>query len=265
MINKIISAGLTGVERAALDVAIKVDIPHGGWTPKGRRTEGSVNPEKYRLREMSGSSDLDHIEKNILDSDGTLIISQGQLTGEKALTEKMAEKLSRPCLHVELNISNDFVTAQAISAWIAENRIETLNVAGQGLNNDPRLYNTTAKIFETVLYFDMMGFSLVSADQISKKVFKTVDDVANETIFRLPLKDKATMANMNQEDLASLHPSLGEFIKNNFGLRGRNKELLESCRSIAGKMDIQDDDAVLVILNEVWMRLSKSHRIRVVK
>ena len=253
------------MERAALDVAIKVDIPHGGWTPKGRKTQDSGLSERYRLREMPDSMDLDHIEKNILDSDGTLIISQGQLTGEKALTEKMAEKLSRPYLHVELNISNDFVIAQTVSAWISENRIEILNVAGQGLNNDPMLYDATAKIFETVLYFDMMGFSLVAADKIPKKVFNTIDDVANEIIFRLPLKDKATMANMNQEDLASLHPSLGEFIKNNFGLRGRNKELLESCGLIAGKMDIQDDDAVLVILNEVWTRLTRTHRIRVIK
>ena len=253
------------MERAALDVAIKVDIPHGGWTPKGRKTHDSVLSEKYRLREMPDSSNLDHIEKNIQDSDGTLIISKGPLAGEAALTQKMAERLSRPCLHVDLKISNDFVTAQSISAWITENRIEILNIAGQGLNNDPILYNATAKIFETVLYFDMMGFSLVAADKIPKKVFSTVDDVASEIIFRLPLKDKATMANMNQEDLASLHPSLGEFIKNNFGLRGRNKELIESCQSIAGKMDIQDDDAVLVILNEVWARLTKTHRIRVVK
>lgn len=253
------------MERAALDVAIKVDIPHGGWTPNSGKTKESHLLEKYRLREMPDASNSDHIEKNILGSDGTLVVSQGQLVGETALIQKMAEQLSRPCLHVELDISNDFVVAQAISAWISENRIEILNVAGQGLNNDPRIYNATAKIFETVLYFDMMGFSLVAADQITKKVFNTVDDATNEIIFRLSLKDKATIANMNQGDLATLHPSLGEFIKNNFGLRGRNKELIESCSLSAGKADIQDDDAVQVILNEVWSRLRETHRIRVVK
>lgn len=39
MINKIISGGQTGTDRATLDVAIK--FPHGGWLPKGRIAEES--------------------------------------------------------------------------------------------------------------------------------------------------------------------------------------------------------------------------------
>ena len=34
MIKKIISGGQTGADQAALDVAIKLGIPHGGWIPK---------------------------------------------------------------------------------------------------------------------------------------------------------------------------------------------------------------------------------------
>jgi len=36
MVNKIISGGQTGVDQAALDVAIKLGISHGGWVPRGR-------------------------------------------------------------------------------------------------------------------------------------------------------------------------------------------------------------------------------------
>ena len=36
-IEKIISGGQTGADRAALDVAIALDIPHAGWIPKDRR------------------------------------------------------------------------------------------------------------------------------------------------------------------------------------------------------------------------------------
>jgi hypothetical protein len=36
MIKRIISGGQTGADRAALDFAIKMDLPHGGWVPKGR-------------------------------------------------------------------------------------------------------------------------------------------------------------------------------------------------------------------------------------
>jgi len=39
MLTKIISGGQTGADRAALDVAIELDIPHGGWIRKGRKTE----------------------------------------------------------------------------------------------------------------------------------------------------------------------------------------------------------------------------------
>jgi hypothetical protein len=48
MIKKIISGGQTGADRAALDVALKFGIPHGGWIPKGRKTEDGTLPEIYK-------------------------------------------------------------------------------------------------------------------------------------------------------------------------------------------------------------------------
>jgi len=56
MIEKIISGGQTGADRAALDVALKFGIPHGGWIPKGRKTEKGPLTEKYRLQEMPTDS-----------------------------------------------------------------------------------------------------------------------------------------------------------------------------------------------------------------
>lgn len=44
MFTKIISGGQTGADRAALDVAIELDIPHGGWIPTGRKTEDGTLP-----------------------------------------------------------------------------------------------------------------------------------------------------------------------------------------------------------------------------
>ncbi len=80
-IKKIISGGQTGADQAALDFAIKHDIPHGGWIPKGRKTEDGIFPDKYHLQEMPTASYPKRTEKNILDSDGTLIFSKGTLTG----------------------------------------------------------------------------------------------------------------------------------------------------------------------------------------
>jgi len=39
MLERIISGGQTGVDRAALDVALEHNFPCGGWCPKGRYHE----------------------------------------------------------------------------------------------------------------------------------------------------------------------------------------------------------------------------------
>ena len=88
MIKKIISGGQTGADRAALDVAIKLNIPHGGWVPKGRPAEDGPIHTKYQLKEMPTDSYSDRTEQNVADSDGTLIISHGELTGGSAFTRK---------------------------------------------------------------------------------------------------------------------------------------------------------------------------------
>ena len=106
MISKIISGGQTGADRAALDVAIELDIPHGGCIPKGRKTDDGTLPEKYCLNEMPTASYSARTEKNVLDSDGTLIISHGKLNGGAALTRQFAKKHNRPWMHVDLDKTN---------------------------------------------------------------------------------------------------------------------------------------------------------------
>ena len=71
MIKKIISGGQPGVERAALDAAIKLNIPHKGWTYRTRRTDEGILPDKYRVKESEDISFSDRIEKNVLASDAT--------------------------------------------------------------------------------------------------------------------------------------------------------------------------------------------------
>ena len=81
MLKKIISGGQTGADQAALDVAIKLNIPHGGWIPKGRKTEEGPLSDQYQLQEMPTASYPKRTEQNIIDSDATLIFSHGKLTG----------------------------------------------------------------------------------------------------------------------------------------------------------------------------------------
>ena len=120
MIKQIISGGQTGADRAALDVAIKFIIPHGGWIPKGRITEEGPLPYKYKLQEMSTSSYPVRTEKNVIDSNGTLIISHGELTGGSAYTRKMAMKHGKPWYHANLNKLPTFQAAMIIEDWISK-------------------------------------------------------------------------------------------------------------------------------------------------
>ena len=130
MIKKIISGGQTGADQAALDTAIKLKIPHGGWIPKGRITEGGPFPDKYQLVEMPTDSYPKRTEQNVIDSDGTLIISHGSLTGGSAYTRKMAMKPGKPWYHIDLNKLPTFQAGMLIENWIKNNKIEILNVAG---------------------------------------------------------------------------------------------------------------------------------------
>ncbi len=152
MLKKIISGGQTGADQAALDVAIKLDIPHGGWIPKGRKTEKGALSHKYLLQEMPDDNYAKRTEKNVIDSDGTIILSHGIVTGGSELTRIVAEKYNRPHLHLDLNIRSEFQAAQMIKDWVIKHNIEVLNVAGPRESNDPEIYKATVDILQTAFY-----------------------------------------------------------------------------------------------------------------
>jgi hypothetical protein len=144
MLKKIISGGQTGADRAALDAAIRLGIPHGGWIPKGRIAEDGSLAATYRLQEMPTESYAERTEKNVTDSDGTLILSHGAPTGGTDYTRRMVLKHGRQMLHIDLNLhSNLMDAASLVRDWIAIHNIETLNVAGPRASKDPRIYERT--------------------------------------------------------------------------------------------------------------------------
>ncbi|MGD8702930.1 MAG: putative molybdenum carrier protein [Desulfosarcina sp.] len=151
-LKKIISGGQTGVDQAALDVAIRMGVPHGGWIPKGRLTENGTLPEHYQLQEMPTHAYEARTEKNVLDADGTLLISRGSPTGGTDYTRKMALKHGKQLLHIDLTLGQrPSDAASLIASWIEMNRIETLNVAGPRASNDPAIYMDTIHILTHVL------------------------------------------------------------------------------------------------------------------
>lgn len=128
-LEKIVSGGQTGVDRAALDVAIYLEIPHGGWCPLGRRAEDGTIPETYLLRETTHRDYSVRTERNIIDSDGTLILFRYRTTGGTDLTRKLALKHRRPLICIDLENQSDDVL-ERVCLWIEEHQIDVLNIAG---------------------------------------------------------------------------------------------------------------------------------------
>ena len=151
MIEKIISGGQTGADQAGLDAAIELGIPHGGWIPKGRKTEEGPLPGKYKLKEMKTTSHPKRTEKNILDSDGTVIFTFGKLTGGSELTRKLAKTHGFPCLHVDLNKVSIGEGAELVGTWVENNKIKVLNVAGSRASKAPEIYDLTKQILKAAI------------------------------------------------------------------------------------------------------------------
>jgi len=275
MIKKIVSGGQTGADQAALDVAIKLDIPHGGWAPRGRLTEDGPLPEKYHLEEMPTGNYQDRTEQNVIDSDGTVILSHGKLSGGSAYTRDMALQHARPWLHIDLNKMLKFEAAQKISAWIAENGVEILNVAGPRASRDPAIYNNVLEILEAAYTLNLgekkpilsteAPVSGKGADRQANTLPKTVDEAVNQLLPVMSLRDKTTLANMTEDNLPILKSTLGQYIRNRLTLWCVTPELLKSCMSHAGKTTLNRDEASMVIIRELWKKLKKTHVLRVVR
>lgn len=271
MIQKIISGGQTGVDRAALDAAIKLTIPHGGWIPLGRLTENGPLPPEYQLKETRSTSYADRTEKNVLDADATLIISRGPLTGGSEYTREMAIKHNRLWHHIDLEKIPAFQAAIAINDWISKKRIAILNVAGPRASKDPKIYEDTLNIIESSYYLGLVQGAAAGDNPISETVKlssrppQNIDEAVERLISQMPLKDRATVANMSPDELPNLYLSLGDFIMNNFGLQSGNHKLIESCRLEADGSFQHEKDAVTVMIKSLWQKLRQTHKLRVIK
>jgi len=147
-LQKIISGGQTGVDRAALDAALARGLSVGGWCPKGRRAEDGRIPGDYPLRETPSDEYAQRTAWNVRDSDGTLIIAPEPLSGGTALTQTEADDQGKPVLHVH---PADPVPVPMIRAWGTEQGIEVLNVAGPRASEVDGIYEAARTILNELL------------------------------------------------------------------------------------------------------------------
>lgn len=144
----IVSGGQTGVDRAALDAGLRLRIRIGGWCPQGRRAEDGEIPNRYPLRDTPSRAYEQRTEWNVRDSDGTLILCRGTLSGGTLLTARIADRYARPLLVVDLESDPD---PERVLDWIREHAVSVLNIAGPREEKAPGIYSQALSFLLTAL------------------------------------------------------------------------------------------------------------------
>lgn len=148
---KIVSGGQSGVDRAALDAALESGFKAGGWCPEGRVAEDGVIPHRYPVKELPYSGYRQRTKKNVIDSDGTVIIYFDYPSGGTKQTIDFCINEKKP--HVLINAENLSMqeASRTIEIFIDQNSISVLNVAGPRAGGEPRAYRYAKKLMQGVL------------------------------------------------------------------------------------------------------------------
>lgn len=138
-VRRIVSGGQTGADRGGLDAAIELGLAHGGWCPRGRRAEDGAIPDCYALQETDDDTYESRTERNVIESDATVLLTYGAPSGGSALTAELARRHRRPLLALDLAAVDEPAAAARLRAWLAEHAVDTLNVAGSRASKSPEL------------------------------------------------------------------------------------------------------------------------------
>ena len=122
------------MDRAALDAALAIGLPCGGWCPRGRAAEDGPIERRYPLVETPQENPAQRTAWNVRDSDGTLILLRGRAAGGTALTIECAQQVGKPYLVIDMRQPPDI---SAIISWLVAQRISALNIAGPRESESP--------------------------------------------------------------------------------------------------------------------------------
>jgi Circularly permutated YpsA SLOG family len=148
---KIISGGQTGVDRAALDVALKHGIECGGWCPAGRLDEFGRIPDQYPLQKLEAGGFAERTLQNVKYSDGTVVIYPGKLYGGTEQTVRFCVELGRPHELIDASKLATENAARLITEFVRNNKISILNIAGPRQSEWPEAYDYASGAVEAFL------------------------------------------------------------------------------------------------------------------
>ena len=129
-LQKIVSGGQTGVDRGALDAALAARFPCGGWCPEGRQAEDGLIPARYPVTTLPGADYLERTSRNVIDSDGTLVLYFGELSGGTLKTVEFCDRFRKPVVALNGSAFLPDTAASRAAAFVQSHAIRILNVAG---------------------------------------------------------------------------------------------------------------------------------------
>jgi hypothetical protein len=150
MLDKIISGGEPGANRAGWQAARAVGIPIGGWMRKGFLTDDGCRPEfaeQCAAAELPTDDELTCIEENVTASDGTVWFGRTTTPGANA-TATACLALGRPFLPIYPGASFE---PSHVALWIVEQKIKTLNVAGNREREERGIGDSVERFLGAVL------------------------------------------------------------------------------------------------------------------
>lgn len=129
------------MDRAALDAALALGFPCGGWCPAGRVAEDGIIPAHYPLKELRKGGYKTRTIQNLCQADGTLIFYFSELEGGTEETLFRCIKLGRPYKLIDGDEISVQRAIQLATVFVQNRQIQQLNVAGPRASKTPHAYD----------------------------------------------------------------------------------------------------------------------------
>jgi hypothetical protein len=163
---RIISGGQTGVDRAALDAAVEMSIPYGGWCPRGGWAEDhpqapGVLASYPLLRETPLADPAQRTEWNVQDSDATMILVDAgglPVSPGSVLARELAECYRKPLVVIDLSAAD---ASERALHWLLAQRCKfpgtfTLGIGGPRESEVPGIHDR-ARAFLRALWVRLLS------------------------------------------------------------------------------------------------------------
>lgn len=267
MIRKIITSGVTPAEKAALDAARELSIPHGGWTVAGAVSVSEA--ARYQLQPLPPGEGGDPVTRNLHSSDAGICFSRHRPEFVLKAAEA-AQTAKRPFFEADLAAASAFEASRNVSMWLAENQVEVLFVTGPAGAPGDAGYENVKRVIKTVLYMDLAGDAagvpLNLPNQPEPIAIRTVDQAVRHLMTALPFDVRTRVSRLTPGEAADPPEPLLQQLMNAFSARSMEPALLRACRDLAGDDTLSPRDAFIVIVRKVREALQqKSNVLRIIK